>query len=133
MEKLIVSRHQAAIEFIARELAGNNSYSIFPGYVEIHTQGGVETIPVISGDATADDVRGKLVYGNLPLGLASEAHAVVAIEFSGPPPRGREYSLQDMEAAGAHLAEYVVLRPEKLMALLNGAISLGWCGDPDLV
>ena len=89
---IIISRHPAAIEFIrandARFLAA----------------------PVITGNATPDDVRGKVVAGNIPLSLASMAEEVVAVEFSGAPPRGAEYTAADMEAAGARLEAYVVKR-----------------------
>jgi hypothetical protein len=89
---VIVSRHQAAIDFIrandARFLAA----------------------PVITGNATPDDVRGKHVAGNLPLSLASICDEVVAVEFTGAPPRGAEYSAADMVAAGARLESYVVKR-----------------------
>ena len=86
---IIVSRHPAAVEFIRR--AGELPASV----------------PVLSS-VTAEDVRGKVVYGNLPLHLAAEARAVVAVEFTGPPPRGQEYTLADMEAAGARLRLYRV-------------------------
>lgn len=87
---VIISRHPAAIEFIrandARFLAA----------------------PVITGNATPDDVRGKVVAGNVPLSLAALADEVVAVEFSGAPPRGAEYSAADMAAAGARLERYTV-------------------------
>ena len=41
------------------------------------------------------DVRGRVVAGNLPLHLAALAAEVIGIQFSGPPPRGREYTLPD--------------------------------------
>jgi len=56
-----------------------------------------------------EDVRGRVVLGNLPLHLAQYAAEVWAIEFSGAAPRGAEYTAADMEAAGARLAWYVVL------------------------
>jgi len=63
---------------------------------------------IVLESATAEDVRGRIIYGNLPLHLAALAAEVVAVEFTGPPPRGREYSLADMEAAGAKLRRYRV-------------------------
>lgn len=89
MDRVIVSRHPAAIEFIRGES---------PEFADA---------PVIAS-ATADDVRGKTVAGNLPLHLAALAAEVVAVEFSGPPPRGAEYTLIEMRAAGARLVSYVV-------------------------
>ena len=89
MDTIIVSRHPAAIEFIAREVGSE--------------------WPVLA-IATAEDVRGKHVIGNLPLHLAALAGKVTVIEFEGAPPRGQEYSLADMDAAGAVLRSYVVDR-----------------------
>lgn len=89
MQKIIVSRHPAAVEFIHREL---------PEFADA---------PVIEA-ATPDDVRGAEVAGNLPLHLAALCRVVHAVEFSGAPPRGAEYTLADMIAAGAHIASYVV-------------------------
>lgn len=88
---VIVSRHPAAVEFIRR-----NDASFL-------------NAPVITGNATSKDVIGRIVAGNLPLSLASEAELVVAIEFAGAPPRGTEYTLEDMIAAGAKLRSYCVV------------------------
>lgn len=89
MKQVIVSRHAAAVEFIRQEA------------------GLEETVPVIE-QATAEDVRGAVVYGNLPLHLAALAHTVIAVEFEGAPPRGTEYTVVDMHAAGARLRAYKV-------------------------
>ena len=91
---VIVSRHPAAIEFVREHLAAC----------------GVDTtkVPVIA-QAGPDDVRGMDVYGNVPLHLACLAWTVWAIEFENPP-RGAEYSLADMKAAGARLRSYTVRR-----------------------
>ena len=64
-------------------------------------------VPVITGNATASDVAGKLVYGNVPMHLAVYAVAVVAVEFDSPP-RGAELDAEAMEAAGARLVAYRV-------------------------
>lgn len=89
---VIISRHPAAVEFIrandARFMAA----------------------PVITGNATPDNVRGKVVAGNIPLSLAALADEVVAVEFDGAPPRGAEYGAAEMAAAGARLESYVVKR-----------------------
>lgn len=87
---IIVSRHPAAIEFIR---AHDERF---------------EDAPTITGNATPDDVRGKVVAGNIPLSLAALAEEVVAVEFSGAPPRGIEYTAADMAAAGARLERYTV-------------------------
>ena len=57
---------------------------------------------------TPEEVQGCIVFGNLPMGLAALAQEVVAIEFSGDPPGGREYSIEEMREAGAHLMSYQV-------------------------
>lgn len=88
-KRLIVSRHPAGIAFLREQL---------PQFRDA---------PVLAV-ASAEDVRDALVAGNLPLALAAEARAVAAIEFAGAPPRGAEYSLEDMRAAGARIAWYRV-------------------------
>lgn len=90
---VIVSRHPAAIQFIREELRQR-------GFDP-------ELVPVIA-QATDADVLGKHVIGNLPMQLACHALCVTAIEFDNPP-RGLEYSLEDMKKAGAKLTTYVVL------------------------
>jgi len=87
--RVIVSQHPAAVEFIRREL---------PEFSEV---------PVLK-TATPDDVRDAVVAGNLPFSLAALAREVIAIQFAGQPPRGREYGIQEMDAAGAYLARYCV-------------------------
>jgi len=90
MKYVIISRHPAAIEFIRA------------------TDARFAEAPVITGNATPDDVRGHIVAGNIPLNLAALAEEVVAVEFSGAPPRGAEYGATEMAAAGARLAKYIV-------------------------
>lgn len=109
---LIVSRHPAAVEFIRREALGGMDaiYVTDDGGFHVTSAGEQRFVPVLS-EVTADDVRGKHVAGNLPLHLAEVAEAVYAVEFAGPPPRGREYTVEEMEAAGANLRKYVVFGP----------------------
>jgi len=90
LDTIIVSRHPAAIEWLR---------ATHPEFAEA---------PVLAS-ATADDVRGKHVVGNLPLSLAAEAAMVSAFEFTGPQPRGAEYTVADMVAAGARLRTYAVV------------------------
>ena len=87
---LIVTRHPAAVEFIKNAL---------PEFVDA---------PVLAS-ATPADVLGRVVAGNVPLYLAALAEAVIVIEFAGDAPRGAEYSLDDMIAAGARLQSYIVI------------------------
>ena len=96
MQYVIVSRHQAAVEFIRQSAKSGDAPWQF------------ETATVLSGNVTADGITGKVVAGNLPLSLASVAHEVWAIEFTGTPPRGAEYGLGEMVAAGAHMSRYKV-------------------------
>jgi hypothetical protein len=155
MDRIIVSRHQASIEFIAHQLGGQRVYvgpdggrhtnrlraeadygHEFAEFVcvrrrewdgtigcaqcgvnhpDCHTNNErivLDDIPVTTGNVTAEDVRGKTVYGVLPLHLAAAAASVWAIEFSGAPPRGQEYTLPEMVASGARLRPYVVISGE---------------------
>lgn len=86
---VIVSRHAAAVEFIKSVVA-------LP-----------EDVRVVAS-ATERDVAGRVVYGNIPLSLAACARIVWAVEFEGPPPRGQEYTAQDMRDCGAVLRAYRV-------------------------
>jgi hypothetical protein len=124
---VIVSRHKAAIEFIATQLGGTVGPQHECVYItddmrceccnepQGYCQKGNdfvgtitrEVIPVIAS-ATVADVKDKIVYGNLPLNLACHASEIVAVEFHGIPPRGQEYTLADMVAARAKLARYKV-------------------------
>lgn len=90
MTRVIVSRHPAAIEFIRREA---------PEFASA----------LVLAQANTEDVAGRIVAGNLPLHLAALAAEVVAVEFAGAPPRGQEYGLADMDAAGARLRRYRVI------------------------
>lgn len=102
-DRLIITRHPAAAEFVRSQPGWGNA-------------------PVVSS-ATAEDVRGKIVAGNLPLNLAAEALEVWAVEFTGAPPRGQEYTLADMIRAGARLRPYRV-------EVLECCCQSCWCTDP---
>jgi hypothetical protein len=84
MPFVIVSRHAATVEWIKK---------VLPTTAEV---------PVLAS-ATAEEVTGRIVIGNVPLHLAASATQVWAVEFTGAAPRGAEYTLADMEAAGAHI------------------------------
>lgn len=96
MSYIIVSRHRAAVEYI-RE--------VLPHF---------KNVPVLE-QATASDVRGVTVAGNLPLQLACLASSVYSVEFDGTPPRGQEYTVADMRAAGARIVQYKVFTMERFM------------------
>lgn len=89
-EIVIVSRHEALVKWLEKQgISGE----------------------VVSHVANADQIRGKVVVGNLPLGLAAEAKEVWSVDMEVPPERrGSEMTLEDMEAFGARLAKYKVLR-----------------------
>lgn len=110
MKTIIVSRHPAAVEFIRREA---------PEFADA----------LVLAQATADDVRGATVAGNLPLHLAALAAEVWAVEFEGGPPRGAEYGVAEMDAAGARLTRYVVASESQVSALDWILHSDGYAGD----
>lgn len=106
---VIVSRHKSAISWIASHLDWCESNGVVHakrrdkfGYWER------KPITVIEGNATGNDCTDAIVVGNIPLKLAAVAREVFAIEFDGAPPRGVEYTSQDMAAAGARLVGYRV-------------------------
>ena len=86
---VIITRHSGAVEWLAqRGIAG----------------------PVISGNATPDDVRGKVVVGNVPLHLAALAARVASIDMPAlrADQRGADLTPAEMDAAGASINWYVV-------------------------
>jgi hypothetical protein len=134
---VIVSRHVAAIQFIAECLGSEGIEYVFVprepadpadvrplsclgdvlGYVRPDVDDAfwkpgtcVDRVNVLSS-AAANDVRDRYIYGNVPLHLAAVAASVYAIEFSSPP-RGTEYTLADMHKAGAKLVQYRVTTVE---------------------
>jgi len=155
-DRIIVSRHPAAVEFVARAISRGveEVWRINPNWpgevVRVMHDGNavirLDGIPVRS-EVGPDDVRDRIVYGNLPLHLACLAAEVHAIEFGGrhrfgtgvfgdgicldcaayidatasdspcesnaKPPRGAEYTLADMVAAGARLVCYRVEKVER--------------------
>ena len=91
MKRIIVSRHVATVAYIRGSLGSDWAEA-----------------PILA-QANAEDVRGAVVAGNLPLHLAALAVEVVAVEFSGTPPRGAEYGFAEMDACGVHLQRYQVM------------------------
>lgn|SRR5574343_203653 len=89
MKRVIVSRHLGAIQWLQEE---------YPKLVHG---------ALIVDSASPGLIGGRHVVGNLPMHLACLA-ASVTIEFVGDAPRGREYTAQDMRAAGARLCRYHV-------------------------
>lgn len=87
-DRIIVSRHPAAIEFIQNIPEWR--------YARVVTF------------VTKNKILGKKVIGNLPYSLAKYAKEITIIEFKGQPPRGKQYTIKDMLLARAYLAKYVV-------------------------
>lgn len=87
-ETVIVSRHAGAVEWLRRQ--------------------GIEG--AVIEQATAEDVRGRIVVGNLPLHLAAEAHQIGSIDLPGVTreQRGRDLTPEEMQAAGAVIRWYIV-------------------------
>jgi hypothetical protein len=125
-QKVVVSRHPAAIAFFSRALGAQacvepcaetgcicQKEAVLPGApVVMHLKrslpdGTLEYIPVVS-EARVSDVLGRHIFGNIPLHLAAWAARVTAVTFAGVPPRGAEYTLAQMDAAGALLETFEV-------------------------
>lgn len=66
----------------------------------------------VIAQATVADVRGKRVYGVLPLHLAAEAAEVVTVDMPllKPEQRGVDLTPAQMDEAGASMSTYQVLR-----------------------
>lgn len=112
---VLVSQHKGAHQWVASLLTNENftcevkgDTLAISGRAETPYAGEYYEKPIVAGNAKPEDVKGKVVLGNLPLKLAALANEVIAIEFDGAPPRGAEYGVKEMEAAGARLAKYVV-------------------------
>jgi len=94
MKKLVVTRHPALVDYLReRGLVGDG--------VEVLTH------------ATADDVRGRHVYGVLPLFLASEAARVTEIPLAlVPEMRGQELDIETLRRIAGSPVTYVVTKKE---------------------
>jgi putative CRISPR-associated protein (TIGR02620 family) len=86
---VIVSRHKGLVEWLALQ--------------------GI-TGKVINHVANPEQLKGKLVYGVLPLGLAAETMITYAVELPNlsKEMRGRDLSLEEMVKAGACLRGFKV-------------------------
>jgi len=87
-ETVIVTRHAGAVEWLE----------------------GICVYGRVIAHATADDVRGKIVIGALPFHLAALATRVGIIDLPGltAEQRGRDLTVEEMNAAGAALVFYTV-------------------------
>ena len=69
-----------------------------------------EGTPVLS-HASAEDVRGKHVFGVLPMRLAAEAAVLTEVSMTVPAEwRGTELSLEQIQACNPVLATYMVAK-----------------------
>jgi putative CRISPR-associated protein (TIGR02620 family) len=92
MSKIIVTKHQAALEFLKR-------MGIHDAAIYRHID-----VSLVNEDMT--------IIGNVPLHLAAKVKDVMAIEFHNLPNNRRndELTLDDMIQFGAHLKRYKVRR-----------------------
>lgn len=86
---IILTRHPAVVEWFR---------SVYPA---------LKDAPVLES-ATREDVAGRHVYGVVPLYLADAAFRVTVLAFDTPP-RGAEYTVDDMVNAGARAVTYTVV------------------------
>lgn len=88
-QKVIITRHAGLLEWLKAH--------------------GIEAT-VVTGNATVEDVKGKDVYGILPLWLAAEANSVTEVSMPGLPleMRGKEYCAAQMDEWGAHMVRFTV-------------------------
>ena len=110
---VVVSRHPAAIKFIA-EYLGNaeadidkNRILLFSSTENLEVGEHSDEIRVIK-EASKEDIKDKIVYGNLPLDLAAHAKSVYSVLFEKNPPRGKELTLDNMVEAGATIRKFKV-------------------------
>jgi len=92
MKKLVVTRHPALVDYLREQgLVGDG--------VEVLTHASVE------------DVRGRHVYGVLPLFLAAEATKVTEIPLAlTPEMRGKELDIETLRKIAGEPVTYVVTR-----------------------
>jgi len=90
METLIVTRHAGAVEWLRRR--------------------GI--VGEVAAQVSAEQVRGRIVVGILPLHLAAEAQEVLSLDMPclTSEQRGKDLTPEEMDAAGATLTRYVVNR-----------------------
>ena len=106
---LVVTRHKGALDWLGRR--------------------GVDVSGAKAEITAADVDSDTLIIGNVPFALAARAAAVAVIQFSGDPMRAANYTADDMEKAGAHLALYWVHSKPVIGAWRAGdEIEKAWSG-----
>lgn len=92
MEKVIVTRHPALVEFLA----------------ELGVKG------TVVSHANEETVRGKHVFGVLPMRLAAEAGKFTEVSLLVPAElRGKELTLEEVKSLNPALTTYKVVRVEE--------------------
>lgn len=92
MERILIARHQALADFL--------------------TQHGIKFNKVIE-HATAEDVKGKDVYGVLPLHLAALTNTITSVDLNLPAEmRGKELTIADVGEYFNSLTTYKVSKIE---------------------
>ena len=98
MEKVIVTRHPALVEFLREQ--------------------GI--VGEVVSHATEDTVKGKHVFGVLPMRLASLCGRFTEVSLTVPAElRGKELTLEDIKGLNPTLTEWVVRRAEEFVALTD--------------
>lgn len=108
MNKLYVQN-----EVLAGELPDNTPVVIITrhaGLVEWLRQRGVSGSVV--SHATEENVRGKFVYGALPMHLAALTLGLVTVDMPllKPEQRSQDLTPEEMDKAGATMTQYCVIR-----------------------
>ena len=92
MERILITRHKALAEFL--------------------NQQGIKFDKIIE-HATAEDVKGKDVYGVLPLHLAALANTITSVDLNLPAEmRGKELTISDVGEYFNSLTTYKVSKIE---------------------
>ena len=102
MEKIIVTRHEALVDLLV------DWALVAPG------------TPVLA-HATAEDVRGKHVFGVLPLALAAQATSITEIPLAlAPEDRGRELDIHRLRQIAGEPRTWYVNDLDGLRAVQQG-------------
>ena len=76
----------------------------------------------VIAQATPEDVRGKNVYGVLPMWLGAEANTVTEVSMPGIPLEARtrmnggDFTIEEMDSWGASMRTFVVTADPKIIA-----------------
>lgn len=106
---IIVTRHAGLVEFLAaRGITG-----------------------VVVAHATAEDVKGRDVYGILPFHLAAMCRTVTTVDMNVPADkRGAELSVNEVETYFTGMTTYVVMTKDRFNFIVDDANQAGHHGMP---